>query len=183
MEDKNGGKKENTEKVKVKIKKENENYVKYNKIQQIEIQNQMSEEEKSKIDFRIFINLLLAIATFIYFFLINLGYKNIARENFVLDLHVFSITLLIISIVLFEQAYKKEEGKFCLYGIEMLVLAIVTLFMPYIYFYSNTSIRTICSSLAIFLSIYYVGKCIVIQNKAKKKHLENLSDVKEIIKK
>lgn len=176
-------KKENTEKVKLKIKKEDANKEKDNKMQQIVIQNQMSEEERKKIDFRIFINLLLAITTFIYFFLINLGYKNIARENFILDLQVFSITLLTISIVLFEQSYKKEEGKFCLYGIEMLVLAIVTLFMPYIYFYSGTPVRTICSSLAIFLSIYYVGKCIVIQNKAKKRHLDNLSDVKEIIKK
>ena len=65
----------------------------------------------------------------------------------------------------------------------MLVLAIVTLFMPYIFFYSSDPLRTIYLSVCIYLSIYYVGKCIVIHKNARKKHLENLSDVKEIVKK
>lgn len=145
--------------------------------------NEFTVDEEKRLNKRIFINLVLAVAILLYFCIINLGYKNIVKDTFILDLQVFSATILTASIVLFEKAYKKQDGKLCIYGIEMLVLAIITLFMPYIYFYSTDSIKIICSCLSIYLSIYYVAKCMIIQRKAKKQHLDNLSDVKEIVKK
>ena len=145
--------------------------------------NSFTKEEEKKLNFRLFINLMLAVLIMVYFCLINLGYRNIAKDTFILDLHVFSFTILIASIVLFELSYRKDNGKLCVYGIEMLFLAIVTLLMPYIFFYSNQIVKTLCSSLSIYLSIYYVGKCMLIQRKARKEHLEKICDVKEIVKK
>lgn len=145
--------------------------------------NEFTTDEEKKLNKRIFANLILAVSITLYFCIINLGYKNIAKDTFISDLQVFSTTILVASIVLFEKSYKKEDEKLCLYGIEMLVLAIITLLMPYIYFYSTDSIRIICSCLSIYLSIYYVAKCMIIQKKARKQHLDNLSDVKEIVKK
>ena len=112
-----------------------------------------TEKEEKELNIRLFVNMLLAIGVIVYFYLINLGYKNIAKDIFITDLHVFSMTILAASIVLFEKSYKNENEILCVYGIEMLVLAILTLFMPYIYFYSNPNIRIIYSCLSIYITI------------------------------
>ena len=52
--------------------------------------------------------------------------KNIAIKIY----NVCSIELLIFTIVVFEVAYKKDNGKLALCGVETLVISIYTLFAP-----------------------------------------------------
>ena len=149
----------------------------------MEESSKLTVTEERKLSFKIFINILIVGATMIYFYLIHLGYKNIEKDKFILDLKVFSCISLVAAIVLFEQSYKKESKKLCIHGIEMLIIAILTLFMPYVYFYSNLETKIVYLSIFVFALIYYGIKSILIHRKTKNKHLDDMSDVKEIVKK
>ena len=53
-----------------------------------------------------------------------LGFINIKEEVYNVDLKVFSFITLIIAILLFERAYKKDSGKLCAFGIELSLIHI-----------------------------------------------------------
>ena len=111
---------------------------------------------------------------------INLGYTNINPKVFETDLKVFSITLIITTIVIYEQAYKKDSGKLAINGIEMLILSIVIMILPMIYIKYNDLFMTIVTIISFLFGIYYVAKSIIIYIKMKKTIRK--SDVKKIAK-
>ena len=85
--------------------------------QEIKKQTNISEDRKKKITKKLFENIVLAITIIIYFIFINLGYYNINETKYLVDLKVFSIITIGITIVLFEKAYKKDSGYITIYGI------------------------------------------------------------------
>lgn len=115
--------------------------------------------------------------------LCHLGYLNINKQEFIVDLKFFACVFLGVAILLFEKAYKKDNTEFVIYGIEMFIMAVLLLFLPYIYFYSSLKILIIFVMVPFYWGIYYCGKSIVIEYKMKKQYYKNISDVKEITKK
>lgn len=166
---------------KIQEKETNENIEKLE--QEILHKKQMPKEEKNKINKKVFENILIAdiIMAFLYF--ISLGSLNIESPIFIMDLKVFSIGLVIFSIILFEISYKKENGNLAIHAIETLILAIFTLFSIYIYTIYLKEFHMYVTIFSLLFAIYYVGKAIVIYQKMKKKYIASLNDIEEIIKK
>ncbi len=134
---------------------------------EIKEKKKLPEDVKNNINKKTLINMLVAILISTYLIFLNLGYYNIEKEVLIRDTNVFSLVCLVIAIVLFERAFKKEKGFLGVFGIEILVLAICTLLAPFAYFYleglkSGELIRKIYMMLPLFFAIYYVLKCIII---------------------
>lgn len=138
-------------------------------------------EQREKIYVKIFKEFGIAILIFIYFFFLNLGYVRIESNIFKEDLHTFAGILVISSILLFESAYRKDSGEIAIHGVEILVVAILTLFMPYIYFYRGVSFKFLYSISPIYIAVYFFVKSFIIYNIEVRKYRYSLSDVKEIL--
>lgn len=139
-------------------------------------------EEKEKIYSKLVKNFLIAIAIFIYICFLNLGYVRLDTETFRTDLKVFAIILILFTIFIFENAYRDDNDELAVHGIEMLVLSIITLYLPYVYFHQNEIIKLIFETAAIYIAIYYTIKCIIIYKMKIRNYKNGLSDVKEITK-
>lgn len=142
----------------------------------------LSKEEKQKIYKKIFVNLLIALSVLIYFIFLNLGYMRLEKEVFENDLKVFAVILICSTIYFIEKAYKTDRGTYLSYAIELFVLSIITLYMPYVYYYQNTLAQLIFTTSAVYIFIYYAIKSIVIYVINKNRYIKGESDVKDIIK-
>ncbi len=144
-----------------------------------EIKNQTTipKEKKNEIYTKIFENIICAIVILIYFILINIGYKSIKPEIFIIDLKVFSMSLILATICIFEYAYKKESGKYTIKGIELMIVAIATLSMLHIYQIYNNKFVNIETIVALLFSVYYVVKTIVIYVKNKKEIKQQVNNI------
>lgn len=138
-------------------------------------------EELKKMYKPVFQNVCIAIVIMLYLNFLILGFININNDTFITDLKVFSLTLLALAIGIFEYAYKKDSGKYAIYGIETLLLSLVTIASIYVNLMWNNKFVYIIALLAYVFSIYYVAKSIVIYNKMKKQYF--LDEMKKIIKK
>ena len=143
--------------------------------------NKISKEKLEKIYGLVFKNIAIAAVVIVYFIFLNLGQMNIKPDIYQTDLKVFSITSLLISIVLFEKAYKKDSGEIAIYGIEMLILAIVTLSLIYINLIFSSRYVFIVNSISYIFAIYYLIKSVIVYIKKRKKCY--IDDMKEIINK
>lgn len=128
---------------------------------------------KSIIQNLIMVLVILVLLTVICF----MGENNI-KDNFSIHLKVISTILVGISIILFEIAYRKEKANTCFWAIELLVLGMIIMFVPYLTQYA----KNIVLGIAIGFGIYYLVKLIAIIIKKYKEFLNEKSDVKEIIK-
>ena len=138
---------------------------------------------KEKVKTDIFINIILAIIIITYIVFIILGSSGSIKNIRSVDLNIFSIIFLGAAILLFEIAYKKDNGSLALYGIESLMLAIFTLFLPYIIFEVHETSSILYSISFITIAVYYITKSIVIYIRNKSSYMNSISDVKEIVKK
>ena len=168
-------------------KKEKEEYPKTGEmevIEKIHIKKKIPKEYQYEINREILKNLLIATAIILLMLCFHLGFINIPKENFIIDLRFFSVLLLVISIILFEKSYKKDNGKYFVYGIEILILAILILFLPYFYFHCKDRLARILIAISpAFFGIYYCVKGIIIEHKMRKKYKKESNDIKEIVKK
>lgn len=143
----------------------------------------LPQEEENKINSKIFENMIIADVLMAFFYLISLGSLNIETPIFITDLKVFSMGLIVLTVILFEISYKKENGNLCIHGIECLVIAIFMLFSTYLYTMYIKEFYMYVSIFSYICAIYYSAKSIVIYRKMKKKYIASLSDIDEIIKK
>ena len=153
-----------------------------NKMEQIKEEKKIPKVKKGQTRKQIFNNILLAIFIMIYFALLTFGSINTIKNIRTIDFNIFSIILLAISIILFEKAYKKESIKIALYGIEILVVALITLCFSYIIFELNPKYKIYFYLLDAYVASYYLIKslCIYFINKRKYKK-EQLVSIKDII--
>ena len=168
------------------MKKNNKEDIKENiNILEKQINNKKDTQQilTKKINNKLFENIIIAIIAMIYFYLINLGSSNIETNVFIVDLKVFSVALIIFTIILFEYSYKKDDGNICIHGLEVLVLSIITLFLVYGYILYFDQFNIIVATSAFIFAIYYLVKCIILSVKIRKNYLKNLNDINEIIKK
>lgn len=151
--------------------------------QDIKKQKKLPKEELKKLNKRILSNMALAIAIIFYLLLLNIGALNIETATYIMDIKVFSMLLIVITIIIFEVSYKKDSGSLCIYGIEILVLAILTLVLPTLYSIQKENYGMILTGMLLAFTIYYMIKSFIIYRKGKKEQLKKASDINEIIKK
>jgi len=171
----------------MKKNKVDENKMQEENIQKIkkelEDKHKLPENTKGNMNRRIQINILVAITVMLYFYFLNLGFTNIEQYSFLTDLKVFSMVILGGTIILFELAYKRDEGKYCIFGIESLVLALITLFLTYVVVFLSDKFKMILVISSLIFATYYTAKSIIIYVKTKSEYNKNKSDVKYIVKK
>lgn len=101
--------------------------------QELEQKKKLPQEVKEKINAKIFENVVILVLIMVYLVSLNLGMNNIPTDNYIMDLKVFSIMLLIVSIMLFEFGYKKDNESLWLHGVEVMIVRSI-------YIISNTFI-------------------------------------------
>lgn len=176
-------------KIQVKEKQEEKNN-KIKKAEKLEIQEEVEKElknnkklpkeEQYKLNSIVFQNLCTIIVIMIYFIFLILGFINIEISVLITDFKVFSLTILALAIIFFEIAYKKDSGKYCITGIEMLVLSLVTVALMYMTIMYPAKYIYIISTVSFTFAIYYVGKAIVLYCKTKKNY--SIDSMNKIIK-
>ena len=131
---------------------------------------------------RIFYNCLLAIGVMLYLCLIDVVYLYAKQEIVIIAFKIFAMIGIFAAVFTWEWAYRKDNGKIAIVGIEFLIISSLILYFPQIYANLDKKFCAELTFLPIFCSIYYVAKSITIYTKTQKAYQNNLSDVKEIIK-
>ena len=149
---------------------------------ELENKRKLTKEVKENMNKMIFINLNIAILFMLIMIGINIAYLNISSEKFILFIKLFSILSVFSSVLTFEIAYRKESVAKMFYGIELLVFSIIIMYIPYVYLHMPQMVKQILMLAPLYFSIYYVAKSIFINRKVTREYINNLSDVKEIVK-
>ena len=154
------------------------------KLMQLEIdkKRELPDKIKDRISTDIFQNILAAIIIIGYLFAINVIYYNFENKMFEEYLKFFALGIIIFTIIVFEVSYRKKSLKFCFIGIELLICAVLSLYIPYIYLHTTKELRIGIMILPIGLVVYYAIKSILIFKQKKFSYQNNLSDVKEMMK-
>jgi len=103
--------------------------------QELEQKKKLPKEIKEKINSKIFENSVILVLIMVYFVALNLGMNNIPTETYIMDLKVFSIILLIITILVFEFGYKKDNDSMWLHGVEIMVIRSIYIISNILIFY------------------------------------------------
>ena len=148
---------------------------------EIKKQKDIPKSDRELINKKIFKNIIIAVFIVTFFLSINLGFLKLKEETLLNDLRVFSGILIIVTIVFFEKAYKKESKDLTIMGIETLFLSIITLLANYIYFEFYGKFLYIVNAISMLFAIYYVGKAIISYIKMRKAAFKRISDIRNII--
>ncbi len=140
-------------------------------------------EENNNLNTKLFKNIVVAILITIYFIFLNLGKMNIEYNIFLTDIKVFALIILGIAIIIFENAYKENSDELALFGVEILVLACHTLSIIHVVTIFNFEFKYYILTSSYVFAIYYVLKDIIIYTIEKRKYLQSLSDIQDIVKK
>lgn len=155
--------------------KEEDLEINHEKLEKIknEIKNSKKESKdkvkKSALRKKLVRNLAIAILITIYFLFIDLGINSIPITVYMLDLKTFAVFIAIISIVIFERAYKKDENYIAIHGMEMVVVGIETLLLLQLYSAGNEYFNYILLGITLGMIVYYLLKCLVIYIRYKAK--------------
>ena len=112
-------------------------------------------------------NVLIAVVISIYFLFIALGVRTIPITEYLLDLKTFAMFTVIIAIVIFEKAYKKDEDYLAIHGLEMVALGIETLVILNLDSLESNYFEYVLYGITGGMFAYYIIKCIVIIIKSK----------------
>lgn len=148
----------------------------------IKEERKLPENRKQEIYKNVYRNVITAILLTVYFFGVNFINLNMDSTTFVYQINAFSIILLIATIIIFEKAYNSDDDRTALLGIEILFLALATLFLRYITTKYSLDYMVCLVGLTILFLVYYIIKSTVIYVKEKKEYIKSLSDIKEIVK-
>lgn len=138
-------------------------------------------ETKQNIMDNTFFNYLLFIIMLTITLIINMSFKRLSIRDFNIYIKVVQMICGLASVAGLEIAFRKNSGKFAMYGIETLIFSICVLFVPHMYF-SKGDINFLRNATIVFF-IYYLVKSLGTLIYKRHKYLkENLSDIKELVK-
>lgn len=149
-------------------------------LEKINEERKLNKEVKEKIAKKALKNFLIATGILLLFVILKLMAINLDKQLASLVFKEISIGSFVITLFLFESAYKKDNDSLAITSIEMFLLSIITLLTPYILI-SRTSIYT--SIVGVYFIVYYCIKNLIIYRKEKNEYLNKKSDIAEIIKK
>lgn len=150
---------------------------------EIDEKTKMPNDKKDNVKKEIITNIVIAGIAILYLVFIILGSRGTVKNIRTIDINIFSCIFLGTAIVLFEIAYRKDSGALAMHGIESLLVATFTLFLPYIIFELGALHRKYYIYSCVFIIIYYILKSIYLAIYAKVKYMNTISDVREIVKK
>lgn len=177
-------------KQKIAKKEEKDTKINNNKLEKekISLENNLKKDKETKQIPQealkdIFKNIIIAIGVIIYFAILNFTYFKIEQEKILSVIEICSGVLLLAALILLEIAYKKDSGKFTISAIEFLVLAFHSLSIKYVITRYDYQLQFYLLTSSYVISIYFILKAIIIYTKGRKKYLDTLSDIPEILKK
>lgn len=112
--------------------------------------------------------LIYAIMFIAFSIFVNYAFYNFKKTSFTKDLNIFAFIFLAISIMQIEASYKNEDSSRCINGIEILLMGIYTLVLPYISQLYNSKFMHILFVSGGIVLIYYIIKSIIIYEKNKR---------------
>ena len=151
--------------------------------EQIRESKKIPKEYKKKIRKQTILNVVTVLCMVIYLVSINILSLYLETETYLKTIKILSVILAGISIVYFELSYRKDNEKLFLYGTEVLIITMITLFSTYAYFIYFDTYNKILGIVAGILVIYYLMKILIIKSRMKKQYYKEQNDIKEIIKK
>ncbi len=150
--------------------------------EKIEENKKISIKFSKKIKILVFINIIIALVLAIYFFLMNLSLIQVDMKLNLKIYNIASIIISVLSVVLLEISYKKENGYIFLHGIEAFVVSIVTLYIINVYMVNINLYNNIILVIPLVIGAYYIIKALTIYIKMKKEDLKQKNDISEIVK-
>ena len=165
--------KETDEECKIENKKE-EN------LKEDTIKENDKKDNKSE-NLKIFENVIIGISIMIYFLVLNSLYTNVENSVCTYVIKISCMVILLISILIFEIAYRKDSGKLAINGIEVLVLASHSLSMMYVVEKQKFDFTLYILTSSYVFAIYYILKSTIIYTIDKRKKIKDLSDIREIV--
>lgn len=150
------------------------------KFDEINEKKKLSLEEKDIIRKKIFDNLIIATDVIAIFTILIVSSLFLEKQILKNIYEITSMVMLMFTIFIWELAYKKDDGLLAICGIEMLIVSICILFMPYSLLKLHAAPLKFIN---IVFIIYYCIKNFIIYHKEKTKLLKQNSDIKEIVKK
>ena len=151
--------------------------------EEIERQYKLSSDDRKQIIKKVIFNYLIAILVMVYFILLIIGNRVLSKDIFVLGSKIADFVLLVATVVILEIAYKRDSGRITLHGIEILVVAIYSLFIPYIFYELSAPVKKYFMMAGVAAALYYIVKSIILYRLDKKKYIKSSNDIGEIIKK
>lgn len=151
--------------------------------EQIRESKKIPKEYKKKMRKQTILNVVTVLCMVIYLVSINILSLYLETETYLKTIKILSVILAGISIVYFELSYRKDNEKLFLYGTEVLIISMITLFSTYAYFIYFDTYNKILGIVAGILVIYYLIKILIIRSRMKKQYYKEQNDIKEIIKK
>lgn len=145
--------------------------------------NKIAPEDKKKINRKIFLSMFMSAIVMFVFIFILMGHNNIPLQNYIVDLKVFSIIGIVITICIFEHAYKKDSGSLAIIGIESLIASFIILSLYYVLEHDIYTYQYYLLFFALVFVVYYIIKTIIIYIKEKHKYRKSANDIKNIVKK
>lgn len=149
---------------------------------EIKKKNILPESEKRELYRDVFKNILIASIMMLYFIFLILGAFHIEPEVYEVDLKVFSIGLIILTVLLFEMGYRKNNAKLAIHGIESFFIALISLISTYLYYMLVDKYNFILATCSFLFAIYYGIKSALIYRKGKKVYIRKQNDINEIVK-
>ena len=132
---------------------------------------------------KIYLNILKAIIIVAYFLVLNLACEKVSPLYLERGIELCTMIFLITAIGVFEVAYRKDNDDLAIQGIEILVLSAYTLTSQHITKKYNFDFKTYSLVASYIFAIYFILKSIVVYTKGRKEIAEDMSDIKEIVKK
>lgn len=149
-------------------------------LEKINKERKLDKKTKEKIQKKVLKNFILATVILLFFIALKLMAINLDKNISILIYKISSIILLIITLILFETAYKKDSNTLAITSIEILLVTITALLTPYILISKNSIFSSI---IGVYFAIYYAIKNFIIYKKEKNKYLKEKNDIAQIVKK
>lgn len=130
---------------------------------------------------KLFINFAILVVFVLYFYLLNNLFFNLGRERFIEIYKYISISIIFLTIIIFEIAYKKESGIITLYGLEVFLLSVNTIISITMISKLNITFEYYINISCLCYLIYYIFKFIINYTINKREYLKSLSDIKDIV--
>ena len=140
-------------------------------------------EYRKKIRKQLLFNLLTMLAFVIFLGCINIMSLYMETAIYLKVLRGVSIIVAVIAILYFECGYRKDNEKIFLYGVEVFVLALITLSSVYLYYIFFQEYNQLLLYITCGVVLYYIIKMVIIRRKMKKQYYKEQNDIKEIVKK
>lgn len=151
-------------------------------VEEITAKRKMPQNVKDDLKKRILHNSLLAIGVIVCLILVVVLDIYAKQEIVAITRKVIPMVFILLTIGIFEVAYRKESGKMAIVGIEWLIVSILVLYIPKMDANWQGKMGLEQAVLPIVWVMYYGIKMMIISVKTKKEYQNNLSDIKEIVK-